>query len=380
MTDIPDGWIESTLGDFVALRRGRDLPNRVRRAGTVPVIGSGGLTGWHDTPAVAGPGLTIGRAANLGVPTLVEEDFWPLNTTLYVEDFRGNDVRFAYYLFQSIELGGYDSGSVQPMLNRNYIRNYPIVVPKPPEQRAISEVLSTLDRKIDSNERVETASVNLAEARLQAVVAEDEESEKVPLGAAAKWLSGGTPKTDVAAYWDGDIPWISAASLTGFLLADSTRRVTELGAQSGTRMAPSGATICVVRGMSLKTEFRLGIAQRPVAFGQDCKALIATESVGPHILGYALRAKRDEVLGMVDEAGHGTGRLDTKLLASLELDLPRREWRPKVEEELEHFTSGAAARQRESTSLLALRDFLVPRLIFGKMRTKVAEQIVGEVA
>jgi type I restriction enzyme S subunit len=74
--------------------------------------------------------------------------------------------------------------------------------------------------------------------------------------------------------------------------------------------------------MSLKTEFRVGIARRAVAFGQDCKAIIPNERVDPLYLAYAIRSKADEILGLVDEAGHGTGRLQTEILKELDIPLP----------------------------------------------------------
>jgi len=86
---------------------------------------------------------------------------------------------------------------------------------------------------------------------------------------------------------------------------------------------PPDTILFVVRGMSLKTEFRVGIAQCPLTFGQDCKAIIAEDSVAlPLYLANVLRAKRGEVLGLVDEASHGTGRLQTETLKSLLVPLP----------------------------------------------------------
>lgn len=142
------------------------------------------------------------------------------------------------------------------------------------------------------------------------------------LGDLADWYSGGTPKTSEPSYWNGDIPWISSGSLKTFQLRDSQRRITKLGLVNGSRLVPENSIIFVVRGMSLKTEFRVGIARRPVAFGQDCKALVAHPNVVPLFLAQAIRARADNVLSMVDEAGHGTGRLATDRIKSLRIALP----------------------------------------------------------
>jgi len=147
-------WKRLRLGDFVTLQRGHDLPEEKRRAGNVPILGSFGITGWHDELKAPGPGVTVGRSgASFGVVSYTEADYWPLNTALYVINFHGNDERFAYYFLKSFDFSGYNSGSAQPSLNRNFI--HPVAVDVPPlfEQRAIAHILGTLDDKIELNRR-----------------------------------------------------------------------------------------------------------------------------------------------------------------------------------------------------------------------------------
>lgn len=151
---LPVGWERKKLSDFILLQRGFDLPNKKRRPGNYKVISAGDVHGWHNEYRVSGPGFTIGRVTNIGRPTWSEEDFWPLNTTLYAKDLLGNDVKFAYYWFLGTDLSGYNSGSVQPTLNRNYIVNVPIDVPPVIEQQAIAATLGALDDKIESNRRI----------------------------------------------------------------------------------------------------------------------------------------------------------------------------------------------------------------------------------
>jgi type I restriction enzyme S subunit len=141
----------------------------------------------------------------------------------------------------------------------------------------------------------------------------------VPLLQAGTWLSGGTPATDEPRYWGGDIPWISAASLKDFWITRSDRCVTHVGAFNGTRLVPAGTVLFVVRGMSLKSEFRVGVTEREVAFGQDCKAILPTPGIDARFLAFALKARERDILAMVDEAGHGTGRLPTDLIAKLQI-------------------------------------------------------------
>ncbi len=158
-------WREITLGDFVSLQRGHDLTENERKPGHIPVMGSAGMNGCHNTALAKGPGVVVGRSgASFGQVHYCRSDYWPHNTALYVTDFRGNDTRFTYYFLKSLDFTRYNSGSAQASLNRNYIYPIPIRVPEPTEQRAIASVLGALDDKIELNRRMNETLEALAQS------------------------------------------------------------------------------------------------------------------------------------------------------------------------------------------------------------------------
>ena len=157
----PRDWVTRPLSQFVSLQRGFDLPTHARVPGSVPVLSSGGVNGSHNEAKVDGDNFVIGRVTNIGRPTWSSVPFWPLNTTLFVKDFLGNFPKFCFYWFLATDLSGFDSGSVQPVLNRNYIANIPVAIPSFVEQRRIAEVLGALDDKIESNQAVVTCAEQL---------------------------------------------------------------------------------------------------------------------------------------------------------------------------------------------------------------------------
>jgi len=73
----------------------------------------------------------------------------------------------------------------------------------------------------------------------------------IPLSELVRFASGGTPSRDVARFWNGDIPWLSAKDLKKFRLSDSMEKVTQEGADSGTRLVEPGTILILVRGMTL---------------------------------------------------------------------------------------------------------------------------------
>jgi len=112
-------------------------------------MGSAGQNGSHNVAKAKGPGVVVGRSgASMGRVHYSESDYWPHNTCLYVTDFQGNNPRFAYYVLGSLDLAGYNSGSAQPSLNRNYIYGMPLKIPSRAQQDSIVEVLSALDDRI----------------------------------------------------------------------------------------------------------------------------------------------------------------------------------------------------------------------------------------
>ena len=143
-----------SLDEFVRLKRGYDLPSRDRRPGGVPILGSFGITGWHDSSKIDGPGVTVGRSgASMGVATHHAGPCWPLNTALYVQDFKGNDPRFVYYVLDSIDFASFNSGAAQPSLNRNYLGAISVWRPELYKQRRVASTLGAFDDLIENNRR-----------------------------------------------------------------------------------------------------------------------------------------------------------------------------------------------------------------------------------
>ena len=157
-------WYEVSLGEVLTLQRGFDLSRNKRVEGPFPVIASTGQVGSHVEAKVRGPGVVIGRSGSLGGGQYIEDDFWPLNTTLWVRDFKGNDRRFCYYLLRSLDLAHFNAGSGVPTLNRNHIHPLPVLLPPHPEQRAIAHVLGALDDKIELNRRMNETLEGMARA------------------------------------------------------------------------------------------------------------------------------------------------------------------------------------------------------------------------
>jgi type I restriction enzyme S subunit len=142
------------LGDYINLKRGYDLPHQDRKDGEIPVVSSSGLTGWHNLAKVKAPGVVTGRYGTLGEVFYLSQDFWPLNTSLYVENFKGNDPKFINYYLKIILNENFNSAGAVPGVNRNYLHKIkvPSILPLK-TQKKIAAVLSAYDDLIENNKR-----------------------------------------------------------------------------------------------------------------------------------------------------------------------------------------------------------------------------------
>ena len=142
--EIPQGWEVGRLDDVLVLQRGFDLPKASRTEGTVPIIAATGVTGFHNEAKVKAPGVVTGRSGSIGEVLYVQEDFWPLNTSLWVKEFPKGEPLYAYYLLSSLDLKQFNSGAAVPTLNRNDIHGMRVVVPPRDLQKRFQDIAGAL--------------------------------------------------------------------------------------------------------------------------------------------------------------------------------------------------------------------------------------------
>lgn len=153
------------LGNLVTLKRGYDLPHASRKPGEYPIVSSSGITGTHKEPMVQGPGVVTGRYGTLGEVFYLQGAYWPLNTSLYVQDFKGNDPRFVAYYLRTVLSENFNSAGAVPGVNRNVLHKLAVPpYPKDPEtQRKIAAILTAYDDLIEINKRRIALLENMAE-------------------------------------------------------------------------------------------------------------------------------------------------------------------------------------------------------------------------
>lgn len=167
---LPAGWIQVQLGVLIELQRGHDLPADQRVEGPYPVVSSGGVSGWHHRFACPGPAVITGRYGTVGQVFYVDEDCWPLNTTLYVKDFRGNDPRWVALVLRCLPLDADSEKAAVGGINRNVIGK--LRVPRPPlaEQREIVRSVAAVEESVATAVRSVRQQINLLAEHRQALI------------------------------------------------------------------------------------------------------------------------------------------------------------------------------------------------------------------
>ena len=228
------------LGKFLELKRGYDLPRKNRIKGPYPVVSSSGISDFHQENKVAGPGVITGRYGTIGQVFFVEDDFWPLNTTLYVRDFKGNIPRFVYYFLKTLNWEQFNDKSGVPGVNRNDVHQEIVRVPTPSDQKQIAEILGTLDDKIELNRRVNETLEEMARALFR--------DWFIDFGPTRRQMDGAT---DPAAIMGHAFPDNKAAALAPLFPA----RLGEDGLPEGWERQPLDNFLSVKHGYAFKGEY-----------------------------------------------------------------------------------------------------------------------------
>jgi len=146
-------WRTTRLGDVLTLQRGHDLPDSKRKDGDIPIVSSSGITGYHNEPKAQAPGVVTGRCGTIGEVFFLEEDYWPLNTALYVTDFKGNHPRFIAYMLRNTLRHYQSDKAAVPGVNRNVLHEISVLFPTFSIQERIVYILSAYDDLIANNRR-----------------------------------------------------------------------------------------------------------------------------------------------------------------------------------------------------------------------------------
>jgi type I restriction enzyme, S subunit len=258
---------------------------------------------------------------------------------------------FVFYLLWSEHVmpkaKGMVSGSTPSRQRVDPRSFYRIQVPVPPlpEQRKIAAVLGLVQRAIEQQDRLIALTTELKKALLHKLFTEGfrgepqkqteigpipESWEVVPLREVCTFLSGGTPSKKRPDFWEGTIPWVSPKDMKKPRLSDVTDHISDAALEDGSSLAPAGSVFVVIRGMILAKDVPVALAEVPMAFNQDMKAIIPGPRVVPSFLLYALVEFKQNLSQKVGRSAHGTMTLMSSELEQFSIPVPDRRTQEEI--------------------------------------------------
>ena len=318
-------------------------------------------------------GATIGKIARFNSDEIVLQNY-RVGNFQPLDDKKLSKNYFYYFLTSDY---GYQqilanmTQSAQENVGKEDIHKMHVFLPPFKEQTIIASILSSLDDKIDLLHRQNKTLEQLAETIFrQWFVEEAEENwEEKSLYDAIELVGGGTPKTEINEYWNGNIKWLAGGDIAsnhkGFVM-DAEKSITEVGLNnSSTKLLPKFSTIITARG----TVGKYCILSEPMTFSQSNYG-IKPKFEGCYFFTYLLIAHCvDELLS----AAYGSvfDTITTNTFKEQKVSLPQSEEIEHFEKRIKIYFEKILANQLQIKTLTQLRDELLPKLMSGEVRVRL---------
>jgi type I restriction enzyme S subunit len=298
-------------------------------------------------------------------------------------------------------------GATMPNLNEDIIRAFTLSVPPIDEQKAIANLLSAFDDKIELNRRMNETLEAMARAifkdwfvyfgptrakmegrtpylahDLWSVFPDRLDDEEKPkgwktstIGDEVEAVGGSTPSTRDPSCWNGDIHWATPKDLSSLrapVLLDTERRITGTGlAKISSGLLPKGTVLLSSRAPI----GYLAIAEVPTAINQGFIALRCTRRFSSVFAWLWCIENMDAILANAN--GSTFQEISKRNFRPLPVAVPAEAVFRAFDQQVRPLYERIVSNERETSTLAALRDALLPKLLSGELRVRDAESIAA---
>jgi len=256
------------------------------------------------------------------------------------------------------------------------------------EQKKIAHILSTVQRAIEAQERIIQTTTELKKTLMHKLFTEGlrtepqkqteiglvpESWEVVQLSDVCRFQSGGTPSKKNPKFWKGTIPWVSPKDMKRPRLDDVADHISQEALKSGSKLAPAGSVLVVVRGMILAKTVPVALAEVPMAINQDMKAIVPGPKLRSDFLLYALETLRGNLFKKVGRSGHGTATLMGHEVATFKIPLPNLQSQKEIASAIQNLERKKELHELKQNQLQDLFRTLLHELMTAKTRPQKIE-------
>ena len=396
----PVDWEEIQLGELFTAHYGKSLTQKNRVPGKYKVYGSSGITGTHNEFLVKGPGLIIGRKGTIGNVYYEKNSFYPIDTTYYVKESNRYDLLFLYYKLKTLDLDKMNTHSAVPGLNREQLYSIKTKFPKITEQKAIANILSTLDEKIETNNQINEKLEEMAQALFKHWFVDFEfpnengdpykssggemvESElgMIPKGWEVKTINdisseiitGKTPSTKEKENFGGNIPFVKIPDMHGKVYVEKTETyLSEKGAVKN-KIVPKNSIMV----SCIATPGIVSLAGQSCQTNQQINTIINKDNKMCYFNFFSLRNLSDTIRTL-GSSGSATLNLNKNQFSKIKIVVPPKEMTDKYFNVVDKIFETIYLNQKENLKLIELRDNLLPKLMSGEIRVPLDNNEVDQ--
>lgn len=381
---MKEGWKEILFKDFIKLNRGFDLPNSEIEEGEYPVVASTSIKAYHNKYKVNAPCVVTGRSGSLGVVQYVDKDSWPLNTSLYVKDFKGNVPKFVYFFLQTMNLDSFNSGAGVPTLNQNHLHFLKILIPSDiNHQKRIADILSAYDDLIEvNNKRIELLEQSARELYKEWFVRmrfPNHENTKFNKGIPEGWevkkiedISNSQYGYTASSYDVGDAKFLRITDIVNNLINWEKVPFCSISQNNISKYSLKYGDIVIAR-----TGATVGYAKRinkdhPLSVFASYLVRLQLKDINlNYFLGIIIESEQYKEYVQTIASGAAQPNANASMLTSYSFLVPKKALIESFNNKVSIVFDQIENLQQQNQQLTEIRNRLLPRLIGGKLEVKV---------
>jgi type I restriction enzyme S subunit len=264
-------------------------------------------------------------------------------------------------------------GSTQPALTIDSLKKITLAIPTIVEQKQITEIVSSLDDKLELNRKINANLESLASSLFKKWFVDigdelPEGWEIKPLSSFGEIVCGKTPSKSIGEYFGDDIPFIKIPDMHGNVFIVKTEdTLTSFGMDSQKNKTISSGSICV---SCIATVGLVSMPTKNSQTNQQINSIIPSEGFYQFYLFHALK-NLSGYLQRMGSSGSATLNVNTKSFASINIVKPDDETLKKFDTLVRPIFEQIKIKAEEASNLSVVRDSLLPRLMSGKIRVNI---------
>ena len=382
---LPNGWKKSKIGETCSLLSGQDFPPNLygnEEKGMPYITGASNFAGnhiilnrWTEHPkniAKKGDILLVCKGSGFGITAIADfEKAHIARQVMALQKLNGVDRDFLYQVVSMNVRNIKQKGcGLIPGIDRKTVLNIEYLLPPIEEQKKIAATLSVWDSAIEKMEKLIEAKEVSFNSLLKELIyspAEKEHWNIVKLGDVSEMSSGGTPKSSIEKYYNGDVLWVSIADMTeqGMYIKDTAKKLTKLGIEnSAAKIYPKG-TVLYAMYASIG---EVSIAEKEMASSQAILGIQVSDKLVNKYLYYFLVGQKERIK-LQGQAGTQSN-LNAGMVKNLDIPVPSIKEQNKIIAVLDNGMGELSLLKQQLENYKKQKQGLMQKLLSGQWRVK----------